>query len=92
MATKEGDGKIVVVFRAAGGAPILQQTKVKLSGDSKFSKLVAFLKKQLNSDSVFVYLREAFCPSLDDDVALLTQTYGIDGRLHVSYALTPAWG
>ncbi|GBF90810.1 ubiquitin [Raphidocelis subcapitata] len=92
MAAKEPDNKIVVVFRAAGGAPILAQPKVKLSGDSKFSKLVAFLRKQLKTDSVFVYLREAFCPSLDDDVALLTQAYGIEGRLHVSYALTPAWG
>lgn len=23
---------------------------------------------------------------------LLLQAYGIEGRLHVSYALTPAWG
>jgi hypothetical protein len=87
----------VVVFRAAGGAPILQQPKVKvrppqgrptcalpwpvlgaaaapraaaeapppfpwgsrcypprpqLSADAKFSKLVAFLRKQLKTDSV----------------------------------------
>lgn len=89
---KEADNKIIVVLRAAGGAPILQQPKVKLSGDAKFSKLVTFLRKQLKSDSVFVYLREAFCPSLDDDITTLTQAYGIDGRLHVSYALTPAWG
>jgi hypothetical protein len=40
----------------------------------------------------FVYLREAFCPSLDDDVGALAKAYGADGRLHVSYALTPAWG
>ncbi|KAI8472500.1 MAG: autophagy protein [Monoraphidium minutum] len=84
--SKPADNKIVVVFQAVGGAPILQQPKVKLSGDSKFSKLVAFLRKQLKTDSVFVYLREAFCPSLDDEA------YGIDGKLHVSYALTPAWG
>jgi hypothetical protein len=24
--------------------------------------------------------------------AALPQAYGIDGKLHVSYALTPAWG
>ncbi|GLC34683.1 hypothetical protein PLESTF_000009200 [Pleodorina starrii] len=84
--------KVVVVFRAAGGAPILQQSKVKVSLDSKFSKLVLFLRKQLKTDTVFVYLREAFIPSLDDEVSVLTQAYGIDGKLHVSYAMTPAWG
>jgi ubiquitin-like protein ATG12 len=53
---------------------------------------VAHLKKQLHSDSVFVYLRNAFCPALDEEVGVLVQTYGTDGKLHVSYALTPAWG
>mmetsp|Transcript_37370 Transcript_37370/g.110329 ORF Transcript_37370/g.110329 Transcript_37370/m.110329 type:complete len:91 (+) Transcript_37370:42-314(+) len=86
------DDKVVVVFRAAGSAPILQQTKVKVSRDSKFSKLVIFLRKQLKTDSVFVYLREAFTPCLDDDVSVLTKAYGIDGKLHVNYSLTPAWG
>jgi hypothetical protein len=39
-----------------------------------------------------VYLREAFVPSLDDDVGALTAAYGVEGKLNVSYALTPAWG
>lgn len=47
----------------------------------------------------FVYLREAFCPALDDEVGVLARAYGVDGggpgrprELHVSYALVPAWG
>jgi ubiquitin-like protein ATG12 len=84
--------KIVIIFQAAGGAPILKQDRVKISVDSRFSKVVAHLKKQLHSDSVFVYLRNAFCPALDEEVGVLTQAYGTDGKLHVSYALTPAWG
>ncbi|KXZ44362.1 hypothetical protein GPECTOR_69g455 [Gonium pectorale] len=91
MAAAEQD-KVVVIFRATGGAPILQQSKVKVSLDSKFSKLVLFLRKQLKTDTVFVYLREAFIPCLDDEVSVLTQAYGVDGKLHVSYAMTPAWG
>ncbi|PNW75869.1 hypothetical protein CHLRE_12g557000v5 [Chlamydomonas reinhardtii] len=91
MAAAEQE-KVVVVFRATGGAPILQQSKVKVSLDSRLSKLVLFLRKQLKTDSVFVYLRESFIPCMDDEVALLTQAYGIEGKLHVSYALTPAWG
>lgn len=92
MSAADADNKVVVVFRAAGGAPILQQSKVKVSLDSRFSKLVLFLRKQLKTDTVFVYLREAFIPCLDDEVSVLTQAYGIEGKLHVSYALTPAWG
>lgn len=80
------------MFQAAGGAPILKQDRVKISLDSRFSKVVAHLKKQLHSDSVFVYLRNAFCPALDEEVGVLVQAYGTDGKLHVSYALTPAWG
>jgi ubiquitin-like protein ATG12 len=84
--------KIVIVFQAAGGAPILKQDKVKISVDSHFSKVVAHLKKQLHSESVFVYLRNAFCPALDEELGVLVKAYGTDGKLHVSYALTPAWG
>lgn len=70
----------------------MKQDKVKISADSRFSKVVAHLKKQLHSDSVFVYLRNAFCPALDEEVGVLLQAYGTDGKLFVSYALTPAWG
>lgn len=82
----------MIVFQAAGGAPILKQDKVKISVDSRFSKVVAHLKKQLATDSVFVYLRSAFCPALDEELGVLARAYGTDGKLHVSYALTPAWG
>lgn len=84
--------KVVIVFQAAGGAPILKQDKVKISVDSRFSKVVTFLRKQLHSESVFVYLRNAFCPALDEELGVLAKAYGTDGKLHVSYALTPAWG
>ncbi len=40
----------------------------------------------------FVYLRESFTPSLDEQVQVLFQAYSVDGRLVVNYALVPAWG
>lgn len=84
--------KVIVVFQAAGSAPLLKQDRVKVSADSRFSKVVSFLRKQLGSESVFVYLRNAFCPALDEELGVLARAYGTDGRLHVSYAITPAWG
>ena len=47
-ATAAAVTKVVVVFRAAGGAPILAQPKVKVSLDSKFSKVVTYLRRQLD--------------------------------------------
>jgi hypothetical protein len=84
--------KVIVVFQAAGGAPLLKQDRVKISTDSRFSKLVVHLKRQLGTESVFVYLRNAFCPALDEELGVLVQAYGSHGKLTVSYALTPAWG
>jgi hypothetical protein len=52
-AAASSSDRIVVVFRAAGGAPILAQPKVKVSLDSKFSKVVGYLRRQLDrSDGV----------------------------------------
>lgn len=40
----------------------------------------------------FVYLKEAFSPSLDERIGVLFDSFAVDGRLVVNYALTPAWG
>jgi ubiquitin-like protein ATG12 len=40
----------------------------------------------------FVYLKEAFSPALEERIAVLHEAFGVDGRLVVNYALTPAWG
>ncbi|KAF8071383.1 ABCF3 [Scenedesmus sp. PABB004] len=83
MSGEEGSSKVVIVFSAAGGAPILKADKVKISADSRFSKVVAFLRKQLHSEAVFVYLRNAFCPALDEELGVLARAYGTaDGKLH----------
>jgi ubiquitin-like protein ATG12 len=39
-----------------------------------------------------VYLREAFAPSPEERISVLHDAFGVDGRLVVNYALTPAWG
>lgn len=49
--------------------------------------------KSLNTSAPqFVYLKEAFSPALDERVGALYAAFGVDGRLVVNYALTPAWG
>ncbi|KAI3439098.1 hypothetical protein D9Q98_001507 [Chlorella vulgaris] len=90
--TPAADTKVVIFFKQTGDAPILKQNKVKIDGQERFSKLVDFLRKKLGRDQVFVYLKEAFSPALDERIAVLHEAFGVDGRLVVNYALTPAWG
>lgn len=40
----------------------------------------------------FAYLKDSFCPSPEERVGVLYTAFGQEGRLVVSYALTPAWG
>lgn len=84
--------QVVVMFKSTGDAPILKQSKFKIGSGEKFAKVVNFLRKQLNKDSVFVYLNSAFTPDMDETVLTLVEGFGLDGKLVVNYALTPAWG
>lgn len=85
--------QVVVLFRATGDAPILKHSKVKISGDQKFGKVIEFLKRQVKRDTLFVYVNSAFAPSPDERVADLFRNFSTDGKqLVVNYALTMAWG
>jgi ubiquitin-like protein ATG12 len=88
----EGPVKVVVLLRAVGDAPILKQNKFKISATEKFEKVVSFLGVQLRGKSIFVYLNSAFTPRYDETVANLFQWHGVEGKLVVYYATTPAWG
>ncbi|KAG7595196.1 Ribonuclease H-like superfamily [Arabidopsis thaliana x Arabidopsis arenosa] len=84
--------KVVVHLRATGGAPILKQSKFKIPGTDKFAKVIDFLRRQLHSDSLFVYVNSAFSPNPDESVIDLYNNFGFDGKLVVNYACSMAWG
>ena len=44
--------KVVVMFRATGDAPLLKRNKFKISASEKFAKVVDFLRKQIQRDTV----------------------------------------
>ncbi|XP_044495013.1 ubiquitin-like protein ATG12B isoform X3 [Mangifera indica] len=44
--------KVVVHFRATGGAPILKQAKFKISGADKFAKVIDFLCRHLGRETL----------------------------------------
>lgn len=86
--------KVIVMFKQIGDAPILKENlqKVKINSSDKVARLVTHLTKCLKRDQLFIYVRGAFSPSLEDRVGALHQAYAVDGRLVVNYAITPAWG
>ncbi|KAJ1261081.1 hypothetical protein BS78_09G001000 [Paspalum vaginatum] len=86
MAAEAGEQKVVVHVRSTGDAPILKQSKFKISGRDKFLKVIEFLRRQLHQDTLFVYINSAFSPNPDE------LNFGIDGKLVVNYALSAAWG
>ncbi|TXG68372.1 hypothetical protein EZV62_003307 [Acer yangbiense] len=99
MATESASSarKVVVHFRATGGAPILKQAKFKISGTDKFAKVIDFLCRHLGRETLFVYVNSAFSPNPDELVIDLYNinvelNFGFDGKLVVNYACSMAWG
>ena len=87
--------KVVVKFRAAGNAPIMKQSRFKITAAEKFQTVIDFLRKQLKfkaTDSIFVYINQAFSPSPDEIVRNLYRCFEVDGKLDIHYSTTPAWG
>ncbi|KAJ4958922.1 hypothetical protein NE237_026033 [Protea cynaroides] len=73
--------KVVIHLRATGDAPILKQAKFKIAGTDKFVKVIDFLRRQLNRDTLFVYVNSAFSPNPDELVIDLYDNFGFDGKL-----------
>lgn len=68
--------KVIVRFKPVGSAPALQQDICKVSSDQKFDFVVRYLRKKLRckeTDSAFLYVNQAFAPSLDEVVGNLHQ-------------------
>ncbi|KAH7312259.1 putative autophagy protein [Stachybotrys elegans] len=88
--------KVVVRFKAVGSAPSLTQDVCKISSNRKFEEVVRYLRRKLrckDTDSVFLYINNAFAPSLDEVVGNLHQCFkNAHDQLVVAYSITPAFG
>ncbi len=85
--------KVVVHLKPVSNAPILKQTRFKLSGFEPFSVISKFVKEQLRSkDSVFLYCNSSFSPAADELIADLYECFKVGTELIVNYAVTEAWG
>ena len=94
---KEVDQKVVIVFKAAGNAPIMNSNKIRIPGSSRVSVLYEYLKKSFKSvltekDCLFVYCNQNFAPTINSFVIDLYVNFQVNGELVIYYALTEAWG
>ena len=90
--------KVKIHFIAVGSAPLLKRSKFQIGSDQPFSAVTMFLRKQLklqeSNDSLFLYINAAFCPSPEESINDLQQSFFSKpaGELKIHYSLQEAWG
>eukprot|EP00884_Botryococcus_braunii_P020916 jgi/Botrbrau1/7508/Bobra.0095s0044.1 len=84
--------RVTVYLRAVGDAPKLRKDKYKVDSQERLAVVVDLLRKRTKSEQIFVYLKESFTPSLDEELSVLYKAFGNDGRLVINYSVVPAWG
>lgn len=94
---KPDSDKVVVIFKNVANAPILKQSKFKVSTSKTIASMIELLRKAAtgkieSSQSVFIYINQTFAPSPDQTVQNLFDCYACDNKLVLHYAITTAWG
>ena len=98
VVTTPAPTKVKLVFKAVGSAPILKHEKINVAAAQPFAVVDNFLRGQLQlnpHDVLFLYVNQ-YCPSMDDTMSTLIESFG-EGvgkkrKLQIMYALQPAWG
>ena len=89
------ENKVEVLLRPTGDAPILKKKKWQVDRNQTIGYVNGFIRSLLKmdtSDSLFLYINQAFAPSLDREIGSLFDCYESDGKLILHYAKTQAWG
>ena len=91
----DAGGKIDVLLKAAGDAPIMKKKKWAVEGTKPVAYLTQFIKKYIKCEpheSLFLYVNQTFCPSQDQLLSNLFECFGSDGKLILHYCKSQAWG
>ncbi|XP_068180292.1 ubiquitin-like protein ATG12 [Antennarius striatus] len=94
-ATNEEKKKIDVLLKAVGDTPIMKTKKWAVDRGRTVQSLSQFISKFLKldaSDQLFIYVNQSFAPSPDQDVGVLFDCFGSDGKLVLHYCKSQAWG
>ncbi|KAG8569668.1 hypothetical protein GDO81_014516 [Engystomops pustulosus] len=87
--------KIDVLLKAVGDTPIMKTKKWTIERTRTVQGLMDFIKKYLKleaSEQMFIYVNQSFAPSPDQEVGVLYECFGSDGKLVLHYCKSQAWG
>ncbi|XP_023212534.1 ubiquitin-like protein ATG12 [Centruroides sculpturatus] len=87
--------KINILLKATADAPIMKKKKWAVESTHKIGWIIEFIRRYLKldeSESLFLYVNQAFAPSPDQEVRNIYECFGSDGKLVLHYAKTQAWG
>ncbi|XP_041648427.1 ubiquitin-like protein ATG12 [Cheilinus undulatus] len=93
--TNDEKKKIDVLLKAVGDTPIMKTKKWAVDRGRTVQSLAQFISRFLKldaSEQLFIYVNQSFAPSPDQDVGVLFDCFGSDGKLVLHYCKSQAWG
>ncbi|XP_044065090.1 ubiquitin-like protein ATG12 isoform X2 [Siniperca chuatsi] len=87
--------KLDVLLKAVGDTPIMKTKKWAVDRGRTVQSLSQFISRFLKlegSEQLFIYVNQSFAPSPDQDVGILFDSFGSDGKLVLYYCKSQAWG
>ncbi|XP_066540106.1 ubiquitin-like protein ATG12 [Hoplias malabaricus] len=87
--------KIDVLLKAVGDTPIMKTKKWAVERGRTVQSLSQFISRFLKlepSEQLFIYVNQSFAPSPDQEVGVLFECFGSDGKLVLHYCKSQAWG
>ncbi|KAG7269352.1 hypothetical protein CRUP_006710 [Coryphaenoides rupestris] len=94
-ATPDHEKKIDVLLKSVGDTPIMRTKKWAVEKGRTIQSLSQFIAKFLKldpSEQLFIYVNQSFSPSPDQEVGVLFECFGSDGKLVLHYCKSQAWG
>ncbi|XP_038067845.1 autophagy protein 12-like [Patiria miniata] len=92
---KKKNDKVDVLLKNTADAPIMAKKKWAVPRTRKVSWVIEFIRKYFKceqTDSLFLYVNQAFAPAPDQEIGNLFECYGSDGKLVLHYCMKEAWG
>ncbi|KAJ8287833.1 hypothetical protein COCON_G00004920 [Conger conger] len=93
--SNEEKKKIDVLLKAVGDTPIMKTKKWAVERGRTVQSLSTFISRFLKlepSEQLFIYVNQSFAPSPDQEVGVLFECFGSDGKLVLHYCKSQAWG
>ncbi|KAJ8355018.1 hypothetical protein SKAU_G00225850 [Synaphobranchus kaupii] len=93
--TNEEKKKIDILLKAVGDTPIMKTKKWAVERGRTVHSLSLFISRFLKlepTEQLFIYVNQSFAPSPDQEVGVLFECFGSDGKLVLHYCKSQAWG